>query len=271
MTLLDEYSGALQSLGSDLRNFLENLGSVYQEMRAQCNTTNAYEISFSCVPEQSKLTLHLRSVTAACGYVWAGILKSIATYLFRVAVTIQVTLYELKTKSSVRYHFCFTLPTDGLEAKQSADSPCESNGHTLYCADTDAINVHANGREKQASNTKLLGRKNESTVTVHNANCFSQYIGIGTFCRAFPWHFMIDRHLQLVQLGSGFMRLFGSDLKEMGCRFYTYFDIKKPKIDPDFQTILKRANIPFILVLRHVTGEARKVQLQVSANYSCHL
>ena len=112
MSVLEEYSGVLPSLGSDLHGFLQNLGSVYQEMKSNSNVANAYDISFSCVPEQRKLTLHFRTATAACGYVWAGILKAIATHIFRVGVTIRVTIYELKSKSQLRYHFCFSLPTN---------------------------------------------------------------------------------------------------------------------------------------------------------------
>lgn len=80
LTVLDDYCGALQSLGSDLFGFLQNLGSVYQEMKAKDEATlpdisNRYDISFSCVPEQTRLTLHFRTAVAACGYLWAGILK----------------------------------------------------------------------------------------------------------------------------------------------------------------------------------------------------
>lgn len=85
LAVLDEYCGALQSLGSDLFGFLQNLGSVYQEMKTTgakdqgSSTTsviaNRYDISFSCVPEQGRLTLHFRTAVAACGYLWAGILK----------------------------------------------------------------------------------------------------------------------------------------------------------------------------------------------------
>ena len=83
LVVLDEFSGALQSLGSDLFGFLHNLGSVYQEMKSTSSSSssssqidsNRYDISFSCVPELGRLTLHFRTATAACGYLWAGILK----------------------------------------------------------------------------------------------------------------------------------------------------------------------------------------------------
>lgn len=96
---------------------------------------------------------------------------------------------------------------------------------------------------------------------------FSQNIGTSTFCRAFPWHFMVDRNMQLVQLGVGFMRLFGSELKKMGRHLATYFQMKKPTVEPNFDKILKKANSPFVLAVCHVTKDSRKTKLEVS--YLC--
>ena len=93
MAVLEEYNGVLPSLGSDLHGFLHNLGSVYQEMKGNSNVTNSYDISFSCVPEQRKLTLHFRTATAACGYVWAGVLK-VNCLITPLYLTIQTLLRE---------------------------------------------------------------------------------------------------------------------------------------------------------------------------------
>lgn len=94
-------------------------------------------------------------------------------------------------------------------------------------------------------------------------------IGIPTFCRAFPWHFVIgtcknsfcffnkqriqivDRKLELVQLGSGFMRLFGRLLKTSGTSVSTYFEFNRPRsLTLSFNEIVKRANTPFVLALK---------------------
>jgi hypothetical protein len=109
-------------------------------------------------------------------------------------------------------------------------------------------------------------RSFESTTTSMSVStCLSQnYIGTNTFCRAFPWHFMVDRNMQLVQLGVGFMRLFGSELKKMGRHLATYFQMKKPTVEPNFEKILKKANSPLILAVCHVTKDSRKTKLEVS-------
>lgn len=302
LAVLDEYCGALQSLGSDLFGFLQNLGSVYQEMKTTSSgnrtssssssndegniiISNHYDISFSCVPEQGRLTLHFRTALAACGYLWAGVLKGIATHLFHVGVTIRVTIYELKSKSALRYHFCFSMPfvdEDEVLARSAAITEDEeqvllSKTRSLICFDdpsamassvTDDQPTRPFQRAPHLSDLKqrdsLNLRSFESTTTsVSTSTCMSQnYIGTSTFCRAFPWHFMVDRHLQLVQLGVGFMRLFGAELKKMGRHLATYFQMKKPTVEPNFDKILKKANSPFILAVCHVTKDSRKTKLE---------
>ncbi|XP_030745740.1 head-specific guanylate cyclase [Sitophilus oryzae] len=81
-------------------------------------------------------------------------------------------------------------------------------------------------------------------------------MSIPTFCRAFPWHFVIDRHLEIVQLGSGCMRLFGCLLKSHGTSVSTYFEFKRPRsLTLSFGEIIKRANTPFVLALRQIPGD----------------
>ncbi|XP_049826042.1 head-specific guanylate cyclase [Aethina tumida] len=76
-------------------------------------------------------------------------------------------------------------------------------------------------------------------------------MGVATFCKAFPWHFIIDKKMELVQLGSGFMRLFGPHLKDLGTSVSTYFEFKRPRnITLNFGEIIKRANTPFMLAIR---------------------
>ncbi|CAG9762831.1 unnamed protein product [Ceutorhynchus assimilis] len=76
-------------------------------------------------------------------------------------------------------------------------------------------------------------------------------IGIPVFCRAFPWHFVVDKKLELVQLGIGFMRLFGRLLKTNGTAVSTYFHVNRPRtLTMCFSEIVKRANTPFVLAVK---------------------
>lgn len=55
----------------------------------------------------------------------------------------------------------------------------------------------------------------------------------------------------MVQLGAGFMRLFGQKLTTCGASVATYFEFHRPKsITLSFREIVKRANTPFVLAIK---------------------
>ncbi|CAD6241131.1 GSCOCG00009155001-RA-CDS [Cotesia congregata] len=80
-------------------------------------------------------------------------------------------------------------------------------------------------------------------------------MGVASFCKAFPWHFVVDRKLEIVQLGVGFMRIFGHNLNRLGREISTYFVFTRPRgVTLTFHEILKRANTPFVLALQKPPG-----------------
>lgn len=80
-------------------------------------------------------------------------------------------------------------------------------------------------------------------------------VDVATFCKAFPWHFVVDRNLDFVQLGSGFMQLFGGFLASQGKAVASYFEFRRPRsMTLSFEDIVKRANTPFVLVIRRPSG-----------------
>ncbi|XP_059469140.1 head-specific guanylate cyclase [Neocloeon triangulifer] len=79
-------------------------------------------------------------------------------------------------------------------------------------------------------------------------------MSVSTMCKAFPWHFVLDRNLEFTQLGSGFMRLFASEMTDHGRHIGTYFDLVKPRVPLSFDAILKRSNTPFLLAIKSVNG-----------------
>lgn len=80
-------------------------------------------------------------------------------------------------------------------------------------------------------------------------------MSVASFCKAFPWHFVMDRKLEFVQLGSGFVRLFGCVLAANGTSVATYFTLFRPRgVQLSFSEIVKRANTPFVLILKKPPG-----------------
>ena len=64
-----------------------------------------------------------------------------------------------------------------------------------------------------------LGQLKIQTITQPSTKVTDLKISVPSFCKAFPWHFLTDKNLQIVQLGSGFMKLFGRQLNQLG-EFY---------------------------------------------------
>ncbi|KAF0769636.1 head-specific guanylate cyclase, partial [Aphis craccivora] len=57
--------------------------------------------------------------------------------------------------------------------------------------------------------------KDSAPFLSHRANDLK--MGVTSFCKAFPWHLVLDKRLEFVQLGSGFMKLFGKCLQQFDC------------------------------------------------------
>jgi guanylate cyclase soluble subunit alpha len=99
-------------------------------------------------------------------------------------------------------------------------------------------------------------------------------MGVASFCKAFPWHFVMDRQLELVQLGAGFMQLFARDLRTLGTSVATYFEFRRPRgIALCFKEIVKRANTPFVLSIRwpDSTVEERLAEVRKKVNFNALL
>lgn len=76
-----------------------------------------------------------------------------------------------------------------------------------------------------------------------------------TFCKAFPWHFIMDDELEFLQLGTGFSRLFKNHLAVYGRSATTYFRFKRPQnLELKFKEIIKRTNTTFLLSLKAPSG-----------------
>ncbi|CAG9809047.1 unnamed protein product [Chironomus riparius] len=81
---------------------------------------------------------------------------------------------------------------------------------------------------------------NPADLQMHNA----------TFCKMFPWHFILDENLDLVQIGNAFSKLFKNYLTTTRA-VTNFFRFRRPvDLKLEFKEIAKRTNTPFLLTLR---------------------
>lgn len=75
-----------------------------------------------------------------------------------------------------------------------------------------------------------------------------------TFCKMFPWHFILDEKLELLQIGVAFSKLFKNYLNTTRSATH-YFKFRRPVgLKLEFNEIIKRTNTPFLLTLRAPAG-----------------
>ncbi|KAK2718026.1 head-specific guanylate cyclase-like isoform X2 [Artemia franciscana] len=200
---LTKFSGTLRNFAPNLQDFLTGLGSVFAELRISNNTKDYHRTSFSCVRDPERILLHYGTNTPTAGYIFAGVLKGIAKNLFRCSLSMQVTLHELSSLESKRYHFGYKI----------------------------------------------------KTVPMQNREWGTERFSSKTFCSAFPWHLVLDRKLKIVELGAGFLKLFGRSIRLYESDFVTYLEIRKPHVNPtSFAKIVKKINSPFILRCRRTAN-----------------
>ncbi|XP_060806332.1 head-specific guanylate cyclase [Amyelois transitella] len=214
---------AFKCLGTNLTEFLTTLDSVHDVLHDQDDAlrddTLEYEAAFVCTTSQEgKIELHLTTESEPVAYLLVGSLKKIAMMLYDTQTNIRLTSY---TNDPRRFRY-----------------------------EINSIPLRQNSKEDNCLSPV------ESGTIASSSNVSDLKIGVASFCKAFPWHFVTDKRLELVQLGAGFMRLFGNYLATHGSSLNTYFRLKRPRgVLLDFREILKRVNTPFMFCLK-IPGSA---------------
>ncbi|XP_030633643.1 guanylate cyclase soluble subunit alpha-2 [Chanos chanos] len=75
-------------------------------------------------------------------------------------------------------------------------------------------------------------------------------IGLSTFCRAFPFHFVLGTSMELLQLGEGLRKQAKNETQHRNPKFSDCFEILSPRIHCTFQNILLRLSTPFTIRTR---------------------
>ncbi|KAG7203637.1 hypothetical protein KM043_013672 [Ampulex compressa] len=208
---------AFRCLGNDLTAFLTTLDGVNDVVQHQSGSEA--EAEFVCIATPEALELHFTTDYPSVAYLLVGSLKGIARQFYND----KADVYILPDPYNAKF-FRYRITPERYS--EQLDSELED--------DLEAV----------ASPFRPLS--NEAT---------DLRMGVASFCKAFPWHFVVDRQFELVQLGVGFMRIFGHHLNRLGREISTYFIFTRPRgVTLTFHEILKRANTPFVLTLQRPQG-----------------
>ncbi|KYN20608.1 Head-specific guanylate cyclase [Trachymyrmex cornetzi] len=202
---------AFRCLGNDLTAFLTTLDGVNDVVQHQSGSDT--EAEFVCIATPEALELHFTTDHPSIAYLLVGSLKGIARQFYSDKADVYILPDPYNTK-----FFRYRITPERYSEQLGVDDDCDVVSSTFRPLSTAATDLR---------------------------------MGVASFCKAFPWHFVVDRQLELVQLGVGFMKIFGHHLNRLGRGISTYFVFTRPHgVTLTFHEILKRANTPFILTLQ---------------------
>ncbi|XP_003396026.1 head-specific guanylate cyclase [Bombus affinis] len=210
---------AFRCLGNDLTAFLTTLDGVNDVVQHQSGSET--EAEFVCIATPEAIELHFTTDHPSVAYLLVGSLKGIARQFYNDDANVYILPDPYNTKF-FRYHITPERYSEHLVVDPEIDDNLDTVTSPFRPLSTEATDLR---------------------------------MGVASFCKAFPWHFVVDRQLELVQLGVGFMRIFGHHLNRLGREISTYFAFTRPRgVTLIFHEILKRANTPFVLTLQRPQG-----------------
>lgn len=208
---------AFRSLGADLQEFLGALEGVHDVLKLQ--EDGQTDTDFICADEGELIFTSERPVIA---WLLLGSLKALTRILYDIDASIVIEPIEGDTKC---YRYLFTIPekTPTPDKRQDVEFELAKAG---AATPTSAAPI---GTDLKMSPT--------------------------TFCKAFPWHYIMNVDLEIIQMGKGFSKLFKGSLPTHGRSVTTYFNFKRPiNLTINFREIKRRSNTPFVLALKSHPG-----------------
>lgn len=86
----------------------------------------------------------------------------------------------------------------------------------------------------------------------------SLVIPASLFCKTFPFHFMFDKDMTILQFGNGIRRLMNRRDFQGKPNFEEYFEILTPKISQTFSGIMTMLNMQFVVRVRRWDNSVKK-------------
>lgn len=246
------YDNLLRILGSSLRDFLTNLdalhdhlSSVYTGMRAP---------SFRCIDAPpdvpGDLYLFYYSVREGLHQIVVGIVKSVAKQVYGAEIDMEVVTNPEEEEE--RDGSSEDIPDNASVTSAAALSVTSSNYYTdaLFKSTKPVVFLIRVKEEKSVTpmrsalrKTSILGSSSED-IRVPEQNLVSPVL----LCRAFPFHLVFNRNLNILQMGMALQRLI-TPREELN--LYDLFEVVRPRMPFSFDLMVNHINGVFILRSKH--------------------
>ncbi|XP_042855595.1 guanylate cyclase soluble subunit beta-2-like [Penaeus japonicus] len=117
-------------------------------------------------------------------------------------------------------------------------------------------------RRTGAATASVNGRQNgHRTELYESAVAKDSKIGVSSFCKAFPWHFVCNKAMRITQMGSGLLQVFGSQPLRHNEEVSACFSLTSPEgTSLTYDQVIGRINTPFVLAFRYQQSSRLKVK-----------
>ncbi|XP_069994942.1 head-specific guanylate cyclase isoform X2 [Penaeus vannamei] len=117
-------------------------------------------------------------------------------------------------------------------------------------------------RRAGAATASVNGRQNGHRTEIYeSASAKDSKIGVSSFCKAFPWHFVCNKAMRITQMGSGLLQVFGSQPLRHNEEVSTCFSLTSPDCTSlTYDQVIGRINTPFVLAFRYQQSSRLKVK-----------
>lgn len=206
---LSEYRRSLSVLGSNMVEFFSNLDGFHYHILKSSKFNAQRPPSFRCESSPNNVTLHIYTERSMMLDYYAGIVSYVSNSMFNLNV--KVTVHPNETNTSLHHIMNVETSTKTCAKKCTCCKICSH--HSSYSNDPEDLRI-----------------------------------GFDTFCETFPFHLIMNRNLEISQLGSALMKIVRSDADSKDLIFSRLFNVIRPEIKQlTFSALLSRVNFAFLL------------------------
>ncbi|KHJ95634.1 heme NO binding protein [Oesophagostomum dentatum] len=210
----------IRSMSPNLKGFLDNLDSLHYFIDHVVYKANLRGPSFRCEDNpDGSITLHYYTGRPGLYPIVKGVLREAAKRVFKLDIAMTITG---RTQRSVQM-------TTG-----------------------ERIEEHSASQESQTDSLGSVAHRPEP------GNEFKIRLTNEDFVTSFPYHFVIDQDCKLVQVGRELYNHIPRDLLLPGTPLIRVFEVARPQIPLDFDSICNFINAVFVLQVKTTPMEFQK-------------
>ncbi|KAK3874310.1 hypothetical protein Pcinc_020738 [Petrolisthes cinctipes] len=259
--------------------------------------------SLVCNRQGDRIVLHFFTNREPIRYFVGGVIEGVGAEVFYRSVSVTCDKCDTPNgnRSNHRFYFRYTIEEgdclvveeeSGGITKSTAPSTGSENGR-----DDDIISsIPHNGSgdvvpQNESNVTSLIDYQDENSrpeadsspelgnkaTSSHNgqtsivaairsrASCNTKdsKIGVSSFCKAFPWHFVCNKAMRIIQLGSGLLQVFGPQPLRQADEVGTCFTLRSPEgTSLTYDQVIARINIAYVLAIKIQPGTRNRMKVQ---------